>query len=280
MNDAGKSGGVGGAGNAGIPGGAASLPLEGRRILVTRAPHQASELADRLRALGATPVLLATIEIGPPASYAGLDAAIAELARFDLIAFTSANAVRAFAERAGAMGVSPAPRRVAAVGPATAQAVEAIGLKVDVMPAVFTAEALAQTLAPETAGLRVLLVLAEGAPATLCDGLRAAGAEVTVAAAYANRVPEGSLEAAKDLFGKQGRWPDAVTFTSASTANNLAALLEAAGLKLPEETVRASIGPVTSRALAELGLPAHIEAAEPTIASLVRAIARILQVTS
>jgi uroporphyrinogen-III synthase len=243
--------------------------LEGRRVLVTRTPHQASELTDRLRAAGATPVLIPTIEIAPPSSYEALDAAIRELTGFDLVAFTSANAVEAFRERAGRVGVLAAPRRVAVVGRATERAAQAIGLTVDVVPPVFTAESLAETLAPEARGRRFLLVLAEGAPTTLRDGLAGAGAaEARVAAAYRNRIPEGTVAAVASLFGDQAAWPDAVTFTSASTANNLVGLLEAAGLKLPEAVVRASIGPVTSKALRDLGLAPHVEAKEATVVGL------------
>jgi uroporphyrinogen-III synthase len=254
-----------------------SLPLTGRRILITRAPHQASELADRLSALGATPVLIPTIEIGPPTSFAALDAAVAALASFDLVAFTSTNAVRAFQERAAAVGVTPAPRRIAVVGPATAGAVEAMGLRVDVVPPVFTAESLGQTLLPEVRGQRILLVLAEYAPGILESALKGGGAEVTVAAAYKNRIPDASLSAVTELFAEPAAYPDAMTFTSASTAKNLVALLEGTGLTLPGAVVRASIGPITSRALVELGLPPHVEASEPTIPALVEAVAAHLR---
>src|ERR1700743_2364494 len=95
-------------------------PLAGRRILVTRAPHQASELAGRLRDLGATPVLLPTIEIAPPTSFHTLDPAPSHLPAFDLIPFTGATAVAAFDARARHLAIAPAPRRIAAVGPSTA----------------------------------------------------------------------------------------------------------------------------------------------------------------
>jgi uroporphyrinogen-III synthase len=230
-----------------------------------------------LSALGATPVLIPTIEIGPPTSFEALDAAVAALASFDLVAFTSTNAVRAFQERAAAMGIAPLPRRIAVVGPATARAVEAMGLRVDVVPPVFTAESLGQALLPEARGQRILLVLAEYAPGILASTLKGGGAEVTVAAAYKNRIPDGSLSAVTQLFAEPTAYPDAVTFTSASTANNLLALLEVARLTLPDGVTRASIGPITSRALMELGLPAHIEAAEPTIPALVEAVAAYLR---
>ena len=253
------------------------LVLTGRRILVTRTPRQASQLAEQLIALGATPILIPTIEIAPPTSFAALDAALTALSSFDLVAFTSANAVEAFHQRAQLLGLTPAPRRIAVVGPATARAADAIGLHADVVPPTFTAESLAhtivQTVLPEVPGARILLVLVEQAPATLASALAEAGARVTVAAAYSNHVPEASLAAVAALFAEPANYPDAVTFTSASTAGNLIALLEAAGLSLPATTVRASIGPVTSRALDGLGLPPHLEAAEPTIAALVEALA-------
>jgi len=248
-------------------------PLAGRRILVTRALQQTSELAERLRALGATPVLVPTIEIVAPDSYAALDSGIRDLSSFDVVAFTSANAVDAFGQRAETLGVAPKPRRLAVVGRATERAVQAIGLRADIVPPVFTAESLAETLAPGAQGRRFLLVLAEDAPATLRDGLVAAGAQVTVAAAYRNRVPEDSVTAIASLFSDAAEYPDAVTFTSASTAHNLVALLEAAQLKLPEAVTRASIGPVTSRALSQLNLPPHIEAKESMIPALVECLA-------
>jgi uroporphyrinogen-III synthase len=248
-------------------------PLAGRRILITRAPRQASELADRLRQLGATPIVVPTIEIGPPSSFAALDVALASLSDFDLISFTSANAVEAFHERTQFLKTAAAPQRIAVVGPATARALEAIGLHAGLMPATYTAEALAAMLVPEASGLRVLLVLAEDAPMILRDALAAAGASVTIAAAYRNRIPEASLAAVTSLFGDTASYPDAVTFTSASTAANLLALLDAARLALPACVIRASIGPITSRALRELGLPPHVEAAESTIPALAAALA-------
>lgn len=248
-------------------------PLANRRILITRAPHQASELADRLRDLGAVPILIPTIEIAPPSSFAALDAAIASLSSFDVVAFTSANAVEAFRQRAEWSGIRPAPRRIAVVGPATARAVEAIGLHADVLPPTFTAESLAETLRAEAPDRRFLLVLAEAAPTILRDGLAVAGGDVTIVAAYSNRIPESSHDAVTSLFSTPAQYPDAITFTSASTAGNLIALLGAAGLTLPASVVRASIGPITSRALCDLGLPPHIEATESTLAGLVAALA-------
>jgi len=249
-------------------------PLAGRRILVTRAPHQAPQLAETLREMGALPILIPTIEIVPPASYAALDAALGSLAGFDLVAFTSANAVQAYGERMQSIGLVATPRRIAAVGPATARALEAIGLHAEVIPPVYTAESLAQSLLPEARDRNILLILAEGASQTLGNALEAAGARTTIASAYANRIPEDSRTAITALFASPATYPEAIIFTSASTVHNLVALLEAAGLgtHLPASIVRASIGPITSRALRELGLPPHCEAAEPTIPALAAAL--------
>jgi uroporphyrinogen-III synthase len=250
----------------------ATQPLAGRRILITRAPHQASELADRLRVLGATPILIPTIEIAPPSSFAALDAALACLGTYDWLVFTSANAVEAFHRRAQFQHLTQLPRRIAAIGPATERAVNSIGLTVDLLPPQYVAESLAQSLLPEAAGKSFLLVRAAAARDTLPEALTAAGATVTITEAYRNQIPPGSIPALKALFDSPAHYPDAITFTSASTAANLTALLEAAGLTLPASVARASIGPITSEALRDLGIPAHVEAAEATIPSLAAAL--------
>jgi uroporphyrinogen-III synthase len=291
------------------------LPLARRRILVTRASHQASELAGRLRALGADPILIPTIEIAPPTSYAALDAALAQLATFDLLAFTSANAVHAFQQRARHLGIHLTPNsiRIAAVGPSTARALQSIGLHANILPPTYTAESLAATLAPTALNQRILLVRPEdanlhsGAPSIAAPGspasglgslgwqdgwdvnpptdplstiLELAGAHITIASAYTNRIPTESLTAITHLFSDPARYPDAIIFTSASTALNLVALLEAAALTLPTAILRASIGPITSRTLRDLNLPPHIEAAEPAIPALTAALAAHFQNSS
>jgi uroporphyrinogen-III synthase len=139
---------------------------------------------------------------------------------------------------------------------------------VDLVPPEYIAESLAEALLPEAPNHSFLLVRAAEARDTLPDALTAAGATVTIAEAYRNQVPAASLDAIAALFASPANYPDAITFTSASTATNLVALLEAAHLTLPPAIVRASIGPITSRTLRDLELPPHIEAAEPTILSL------------
>jgi uroporphyrinogen-III synthase len=252
--------------------------LSNKRILITRTRHQASELATQLEGLGACPVLIPTIEIVAPASYAGLDAALAEMASFDWVIFTSANAVEVFDRRrgllAGAELATPfvTPKKIAVIGPATARAVEAVGLGVDLVPPQYVAESLAEALVPHARGARMLLVRAADARDHLPEALTAGGATVTIAEAYRNQIPPESVPALREMFRVPESYPDAITFTSASTARNLVALLEVAGLRLPSGIVLASIGPITSQALRELGYEATVESGVPSIPGLIEAL--------
>jgi uroporphyrinogen-III synthase len=245
------------------------LPLANRRVLVTRTKSGASDLSDRLRLAGATVVIVPTIEIIPPDSYGPLDQALARLDQFDWVVFTSANAVEVF----GSRRISDVlPKRVAVIGPATGRALERLGIPVTLQPSRFVAEALAEALAPQAAGRSVLLVRAAEARDVLPEALKDAGAEVTIAEAYRNRVPPDSIALIKENLSSPEDFPDVITFTSASTARNLIDLLQQAELDLPESTLLASIGPITSRAMNELGLTPAMEASEATIPALVQAI--------
>ena len=274
------------------------------RILVTRSPHQASALADHLRALGADPILIPTIDTVDPTSFAPLDAALAHLNTFHWLLFTSANAVEALHRRgslSGPWALEPGTCRIAAIGQATARALEAIGLAPNLIPPQAIAESLADALLPhalQTDGspTRFLLVRAEQAREHLPETLRAAGAHVTIAPAYRTVIPAGSIDAIRELFARPESYPDAITFTSASTARNLFALLEAAGVTLPNEDVIlsaakdllhkganqpqkpiiASIGPITSETLRDLGYPPHVEATEATVSSLAENVVKYL----
>ena len=248
--------------------------LASKRILVTRAAGQASALAELLQSHGAVPLQIPTIELAPPASYCGLDAALVTLRTYDWLLFTSANAVHAFAARARVLKLSAQARRVAAIGAATARAVVETGVApaVDLVPPQAVAESLATALLPYAPGSAMLLVRAADARDVLPEALLRAGAQVTVAEAYRNVIPVESARQLADLFSRQP--PDAITFTSASTARNLSALLEQSHLHLPEPTVLASIGPVTTHAMKDLGFEPTIEAEEASIASLVEALSR------
>jgi uroporphyrinogen-III synthase len=248
------------------------MPLHHKRILITRTRHQASDLAAQLEALGATTIIVPTIEIVPPNSFSALDAALTCLRTYDWLLFTSANAVEAFHRRAQLLHLTQLPKKIAAIGPATLSAANAIGLTVDLVPPQYIAESLTAALLPEAPGKSFLLVRAAEARDHLPETLTAAGATVTIAEAYRNQLPTESIPTLQALFASPETYPDAITFTSASTARNLFALLEAANLTLPPNIALASIGPITSGALRDLGHGPTIQAAEPTIPALVEAL--------
>jgi uroporphyrinogen-III synthase len=247
-------------------------PLANKRILITRTRHQASELAAQLEALGAIPILIPTIEIVPPETYARLDAALAQLEAFDWLLFTSANAVEIFHHR---RNPTLQPKRIAVIGPATARAVQSIGLAVDLIPPQYIAESLAEALTPHAPNSNMLFIRAAEARDHLPEALRAAGATLTIAEAYRNQIPPESVPALQSLFNSPEHYPDAITFTSASTARNLFALLEAANLTLPAGITLASIGPITTQTLRDLGHPPTTEASEPTIPALIQSLLRV-----
>ena len=253
------------------------MTLANRRILITRTRQQASTLAAQLQALGAIPILIPTIELAPPESFAVLDAALAAIRTYDWLIFTSANAVEAFHRRAQFHRLTAIPRRIAVIGPATARAVESIGLSVDLIPPRYVAESLAEALtrhAHNHAGdpANMLLIRAEQARDILPETLTTAGATLTIANAYRNQVPHDAIASLTNLFSHPENHPDAITFTSASTATNLFTLLESASLILPPNITLASIGSITSNTLRDLGYPPTIEATEPTIPALIAAL--------
>ena len=255
-------------------------PLAGVRILVTRARHQAGELSGELRQMGATVLEIPFIEIREPGSYEALDAVIRSISNYDWLILTSANGVRALFARLEKLGGSEADLlhlNIAAIGPATRQAIEKHGLPVDVVPEEYVAESVVESLKAEVAGKRVLLVRAKVARDVIPNELRKAGARVHVVEAYETVVPESSRKELLAVLGDAKQRPHVITFTSSSTVRNFVEMLGKekatgkspllAGVKL------ASIGPVTTATLKELGLHADIEAAEYTISGLVAAIA-------
>jgi len=254
-----------------------SQPLAGRRVLVTRALHQAGKLSEGLRAQGAEPVEVPVLEIRPPESYAALDAALGRLERYDWLILTSANAVRAMSERASALEIElqqPHSLEIAAVGHATAVAAHREGLRVVFVPENYLAEELVAGLlegvGPKAVGLRVLLVRAAVARDVIPDALGEAGAVVDVVEAYRNVVPDAAPDELRAAI-EQGI--DAATFTSSSSVTHLAEAARAAGLAWPFAGVPAvSIGPITSGTLRELGWEPAIEANPSDIPGLIQAV--------
>lgn len=248
------------------------LPLAGRRILVTRAAHQAGKLSDALRALGAEPVEVPVLEIRPPVSYDPLDRALRQLDSYDWLVFTSANSVRTVSERAAATGASlatPSSLKVAAIGEATAMAAREAGFLVTVVPESYLAESLVHSLIGRTSGEKILLARAAIARDIIPDALRAAEAHVDVVDAYSNGMPESAPEQLRQALAAG---IDAATFTSSSSVTHLAAAATKAGTAFPLPGIPAvSIGPITSQTLRELGWPPAAEANPHDIPGLVAA---------
>lgn len=262
--------------------------LAGRRILVTRAEHQAGRLSQELAAHGAEPVEIPAIRILPPADFATLDQALRQLSTYGWMLVTSANTVNALLARIEALGmVSPGSQtwstmfgpmpKIAAVGPATAKAVRRMGWQVDLMPEKYVAESLLQTLGEKLQGQRVLLARSARARDVIPDSLRTQGIEVDVIDAYRTEIPHESVGRVRELFAGSGAKPglDAATFTSSSTVENFLALLREAGQTAPPENLPAiSIGPITSASLRDAGWEPAAEAAEHNVKGLVQTILR------
>ncbi|HEX6806137.1 MAG TPA: uroporphyrinogen-III synthase [Terriglobales bacterium] len=253
-------------------------PLRGVRVLVGRARHQASALSTGLKKLGADVIEIPFIEIRKPRSYKPLDAALRRIQEYDWLILTSANGVEALAARLKQLRI---PRRklmhlaIAAIGPATRDQIRKIGLQIAVVPKRYVAESVVESLQGRVRGKRVLVARAKVARDVIPRELRKLGARVEVVEAYETVVPESSRRQLMKLMRDPKTRPDVVTFTSSSTARNFVALL--GGQECPPNTgldgVRlASIGPITSDTLRELGLPVHMEAEEFTIPGLIRAI--------
>ncbi|HKV78178.1 MAG TPA: uroporphyrinogen-III synthase [Candidatus Sulfotelmatobacter sp.] len=277
-------------------------PLKGVRVLVGRARHQAGALSAELRKRGAQVLEIPFIEIRKPRSFRTLDSALKNLETYDWLILTSVNGVEAMwarvekAVRRSTMSESPwksglsGPRlanqpsralapglRIAAIGPATKKAIEQRGVKVDVMPKEYVAESVVRSLKRKVKGKRVLLVRAKVARDVIPRELRKAGARMDVIEAYETVVPESSRRRLHVALKNPRKRPDVVTFTSSSTVKNFVELLGSRPKSRVLDGVQlASIGPVTSATLRQLGLPVDIAAREFTIPGLVTAIVDVI----
>ncbi|MDZ4168071.1 MAG: uroporphyrinogen-III synthase [Coriobacteriia bacterium] len=256
----------------------AKEPLAGRSVVVTRTREQSRSLAAPLEALGAEVIVCPVIAIVDPPDTGPADEAIAHLGEYDWVVLTSVNAVERLLALMGACGCSLdalAATQVAAVGDATAQALEDAGVTVGLLPPEeFSAEGLIDEFVARGVGpgWRILVPRALKAREVLPQTLRGLGAVVDVVPVYQTVAAEPDPKVVERL--RQG--VDAVTFTSPSTVRNFLAVLEAAGLVVDAtlgHTVLASIGPVTSEALVEAGLVADVEADPSTVPALVDALA-------
>ncbi|HMQ34599.1 MAG TPA: uroporphyrinogen-III synthase [Chloroflexaceae bacterium] len=250
------------------------LPLQGKRVLLTRARGRADGLAARLRQLGAEPVLRPTIAHAPPADPAALDEALGRLEAgvYEWLLLTSVTAVEvvaeALADRAPALG-GRVSLRVGAVGPATAAACrELLGVEPAAVPERFTGADLAGAIG-DPVGRRVLLPNAELAAPALEERLRAAGALVDRVVAYRTvPAPGGGGLAATLAAGEL----DAILFTSGSTARFFAEQVGPAGLEAARRAAIVCIGPSTAETCRELGLEPTAVAATSTEEGLVAAL--------
>ena len=244
-------------------------PLLGRSVVVTRAREQASGLAAQLADLGAEVIQFPTIDIKPLEDYSSVDAAVRNLGAYDWLIFTSANGVKCFWERLEAQGLDARALyglQVAAIGPATAQAVRTHGIAPDFVPEAYIAESVAE-------GLIGLGMDGKKVREVLPEELRKAGAQVDVLPVY-ETVP-AAAHRDEVLQRLEAGTLDAVTFGSSSTVDNFFAQIPADTIRNQPEEKRvkfASIGPVTTKTLAKYGFACDIQPEDFTIPALVKAL--------
>lgn len=250
-------------------------PFTGRSVMVTRAQTQSSELAKKIEELGGEVYEFPTIHIKEPASYAPLDEAIRRISEFRWLIFTSKNGVDYFFRRVRLIpevGRNTLTRpSVVAVGPKTAEALEAEGIRVDLFPREYRAEAILSAMEEHvTAGDKVLMPRADIARHVLPEGLRRLGCEVVDVDAYRTVIAE-------ENGYKAARWLasnviDIITFTSSSTVRHFVQIMDQTKLSWRPWLSRvrvACIGPVTADTACGLGLEPDMVASEYTIDGLI-----------
>jgi uroporphyrinogen III methyltransferase/synthase len=265
------------------------LPLFGKKVVVTRDQGQSPLLAEPLEELGAEILFVPVISIANPSETSELGHAIDRLDTYDWLIFTSVNGVRHFVEALDKSNhdLRALKAKICTIGPATKAAVEALHLRVDVMPKEYVAESLLEALAGEDLkGKCVLLPRAAVARDLVPIALAERGAHVDVVEAYRTIMPAEAPARAKEALARK---PDWITFTSSSTVKNLVSALgtahtndalgdgeagrEALHLFQRSGGKLASIGPITSQTLRSFGLTPDAEADPHTIEGLVEAIA-------
>lgn len=249
-------------------------PLFGKRIIVTRAREQASDLLEQLEEYGAECLQCPTIAIQKLDDYTQLDNAIAELANYHWLVFTSVNGVAYFFQRlyqAGKDSRALAKVKIAAIGSQTAAALAEKGLQADFVPTEFRSEGLLEGFAEELQGMRILLPRALEAREILPEELSKRGAYVNVVPAYRTVIADQDEERLKEAL--HTRRIDAITFTSSSTVRNFLAMLAGEDLSaLLSGVLIAAIGPITANTAQAAGLPVTVVAREYTIKGLVDAL--------
>ncbi len=254
------------------------VPLFGRRVLVTRAPHQALELAREIRAFGAEPVLHPMIELveqTDPAHVAEIDACLARWSTINALVLSSSNAVDFLSRALDRRGTSTRDfeGQVMCVGQKTAEAAVGVGLPVHrVASGRNDAEGLLAEflhhLDPD--GLRVLIPRSDIGRTVIADGLRAAGADVHSIPFYVNRRPE--IDAAELRRALAAGELDVLTFTSPSTVDHFVEVLDEASRKAAERAIVAAVGRTTAAALERHGFMPDVVPARPDVRSLVQGV--------
>lgn len=247
-------------------------PLIGKRILVTRAREQASELSKLLREAGAETIEFPTIEIIPQLDHPQVELAMRALPSFDWLVFTSTNGVKFFFEALEKYNMdvrSVGKSKIAAIGPATAAALKERYLSPDLVPEEFKAEGLVERFVRENLmGKKFLLARAEEARDVLPNELKKKGAEVVIAPIYRSSPPStGAKEKLEAVF--KYRRPHMITFASSSTVRNFMAIAEEISLNGVDV---ACIGPVTADTAREFNLEVKVQPNEYTIPAFVEAI--------
>ena len=249
-------------------------PLSGKTVLVTRAREQASRLVEELASAGANCVEAPVIKIEEPMDFAPLDWAIEQLSEYQWILFTSPNGVDAFFRRLEKMGWDSRALggvKTAVIGAQTAEILKKYGIRSDIVPKEFRAEALVEALTGQVLpGDKVLLARAQQARDVLPAELTKMGAAVNVVPVYRTVLGEADGRTVSERLAKGEI--DIVTFTSSSTVTFLLDLLGAEGKKLLATVKIASIGPITSDTCRENGIEPDVTAQEYTIPGLVQAI--------
>ena len=249
-------------------------PLFGRTVVVTRAREQASDSAALFARRGARVIQFPTIKISPMPDYSELDDALSHLSRYQWVVFTSVNGVRFFRERLAALRLDARALggvKVAAIGPATAAAVEGLGIVPDLVPATYVAESVAESMvALGMSGHRVLLPRAREAREELPAALREAGAAVDVIAAY-ETLPSDENRA-QVMEALESGTLDCVTFGSSSTVRNFLASIPLEELKKHPGIHFAAIGPITAKTMENLGLKPDIQPDKFSIPAMVDAV--------
>jgi len=251
--------------------------LAGKEILITRAAEQSDSLCRELESRGARPIVCPMIRFAPPDDYAPLDAAIRQLPQFDWLFLTSQNAVRALVDRSLALGLPLSALsenvRVAAVGPATAGAAEEAGISITHTATKHQGAALAEELASQIGGKRILLPRSDRANPALPASLRGLGATVTEVLAY-RTISEDDSRKGTDF---QTARPQAILFFSPSAVRAFLEQDQAVEFlrsiaKFSRRVAIVAIGPVTASALREAGVAQILQSADATVPAVIDAL--------